>query len=150
MEKSSPHDEFKEVSQTQGENITSAEKEVSEIVNATEGLEIDDEENIEQWFEESDADTTISVNTQKKIQHEEDDVSFSDFEDDSNDLRRRLSAHRPAQDVKAASPSGSNDWVQLNDSSMNRSDQEKPRQSTSRDKDSEGESSDWLTVDDYD
>ncbi|KAK1550232.1 hypothetical protein Q3G72_015886 [Acer saccharum] len=121
-------------------------KEVTKIVNATQGLEIDDEEeNTEQWLEEEDTDTGIPVNSQKTIAHEEDDVSFSDLEDDDNDLPRRS-----AEDNKTTSPSGSNDWVKLNEGSENRSDKEKARQSVSRDKDSEGESSDWLAVDEFD
>lgn len=129
--------------ETQGENIPSRVKEVTEIVNATQGLEIDDEENTGQWLEEEDTDSGIPVNTQKKIADEE-DISFSDLEDEDSDLPRRLS-----EDNKTT-PSGSNDWVNLNEGSENRGDKEKARQSTSRDKDSEGESSDWLAVDEFD
>ncbi|KAK3213149.1 hypothetical protein Dsin_017855 [Dipteronia sinensis] len=127
-------------------NASSQEgKEVTEIVNATQSLEIDDVENTERWLEEEDTDTGIPVNSQKTIAHEEDDVSFSDLEDDDNDLPRRS-----AEDNKTTSPSGSNDWVKLNEGSENRGDKEKARQSVSRDKDSEGESSDWLAVDEFD
>lgn len=64
----------------------STEKEVSEIVSATQGLEIDDEENTERWLDDTDIDSGISVNNQQKIEHEE-DVSFSDLEDDGDDLQ---------------------------------------------------------------
>ncbi|KAK2644912.1 hypothetical protein Ddye_020107 [Dipteronia dyeriana] len=121
-------------------------KEVTKIVNATQGLESDAEkENTEQWLEEEDTDTVIPVNSQKTIAHEEDDVSFSDLEDDDIDLPRRS-----AEDNKTTSPSGSNDWVKLNEGSVNHVDKDKARQSVSRDKDSEGESSDWLAVDEFD
>ncbi|KAJ0031244.1 hypothetical protein Pint_13792 [Pistacia integerrima] len=127
----------------------SAEKEVTEILSATQGLEINVEENTERWLDDTDIDSGISLNSQQKIEHEE-DVSFSDLEDDGNDLPSRQSASRPGHEVKAISRSGSNDWIKLNDSSDNRVDLEKARQSTSRDKDSEGESSDWLAVDEFD
>lgn len=139
-----------EIGGTQEENIGSREKDVTKIVNATKDLEIEDEENTEQWLEEDDTDTGFSVSTRKEIHHEE-DVSFSDLEDESNDRPGRLSARRSAEGTKAISPSGSSDWVQLQESSMHRGDLERAcRSTTSRDKDSEGESSDWLAVDDFD
>lgn len=139
-----------EIGETQEENIGSREKDVTKIVNATKDLEIEDEENTEQWLEEDDTDTGFSVSTRKEIHHEE-DVSFSDLEDESNDRPGRLSARRSAEGTKAISPSGSSDWVQLHESSMHRGDLERAcRSTTSRDKDSEGESSDWLAVDDFD
>lgn len=139
-----------EIGETQEENIGSREKDVTKIVNATKDLEIEDEENTEQWLEEDDTDTGFSVSTRKEIHHEE-DVSFSDLEDESNDRPGRLSARRSAEGTKAISPSGSSDWVQLQESSMHRGDLERAcRSTTSRDKDSEGESSDWLAVDDFD
>lgn len=124
----------------------SSEKRVSEIVNATRGLEID-EGKPEQWFEDTDTDTCNSMNTQKATRQEV-DVSFSDFEDDSD-----FSSSKRSNYVKSTSPSGSNDWVQLNRSSASHGPHgglEKERRSVSREKDSEGESSDWLAVDEYD
>lgn len=139
-----------EIGETQEEKIGSREKDVTKIVNATKDLEIEDEENTEQWLEEDDTDTGFSVSTRKEIHHEQ-DVSFSDLEDGSNDRPGRLSARRSAEGTKAISPSGSSDWVQLHESSMHRGDLERAcRSTTSRDKDSEGESSDWLAVDDFD
>ncbi|KAI9192217.1 hypothetical protein LWI28_019690 [Acer negundo] len=139
-------DEQVETSNTPIASSQEGKEVVTKIVNATQGLEIDDdEENTEQWLEEEDTDTGIPVNSQKTITHEEDDVSFSDLEDDENDLPRRS-----AEDNKTTSPSGSNDWVKLNEGSENRTDKEKARQSVYRDKDSEGESSDWLAVDEFD
>lgn len=139
-----------EVFETQEETIGTRERDVTKIVNATKDLEIEDEENTEQWLEEDDTDTGISVSAQKEIRHEE-DVSFSDLEDESNDRPGRLSSRRSAEGTKAISPSGSSDWVQLHESSVHRGDLERARRSTtSRDKDSEGESSDWLAVDEFD
>lgn len=131
-------------SQTQGENSPSSDKEVTGIVNATKALEIDDdEEDTSQWLEEDDTDSGIPQNAQKNFTSEG-DISFSDLEDDDSDP-----PHRPSRDNKNKS-GGSNDWVKLNEGSGNHSSKEKARHSTSRDKDSEGESSDWLAVDEFD
>lgn len=130
-----------------GQVNNSGESDVSEITNAAQGLKIHDVESPEQWWEEADNSSDTSFAAQKKLGHEE-DVSFSDLEDDENELSDRSPARKPIPGTKA-SPSGSNDWVQLNTSPDLRGSQ-KARISTSRDKDSEGESSDWLAVDDYD
>ena len=42
---------------------------------------MDDEENTEKWLEKEDIDTVTFVHAQNKLEHEE-DVSFSDLEDD--------------------------------------------------------------------
>lgn len=64
----------------------------------------------------------------------EDDISFSDLEDNDGEGSRRSTANKGSGSV----PGGSNDWVQLNESGQ-------------RKKDSEGEdSSGWLNVDDFD
>ena len=42
---------------------------------------MDDEENTEKWLEKEDIDTVTFVRAQNKLEHEE-DVSFSDLEDD--------------------------------------------------------------------
>ncbi|XWS70742.1 hypothetical protein CRYUN_Cryun03dG0074700 [Craigia yunnanensis] len=76
-----------EVSELKRENVSSEEK-VSEIANAAEGLEIAGEENAEQWLEEADISSGSSVNVKKNLEHEE-DVSFSDLEDDDNYLSNR-------------------------------------------------------------
>lgn len=142
--------EGSKVSETQGENIPSQENKVSVgIINAG-GERMDDEENTEKWLEEEDTDTGTLVDPQKKLEHEE-DVSFSDLEDDDSDLSSRQSGLKPAQDVRASSPNGSNDWVQLNESSETRGGQQKAGLPNSQEKDSEGEeSNDWLKVDDFD
>ncbi|KAJ6992559.1 uncharacterized protein [Populus alba] len=135
------------ISETQGENTTSRE-EVARIVNATEGLKINDEENSKQFLKEQ-IDNSTSMDNRKKLEGEE-DVSFSDLEDDSSDSSTRLSASRKAQSIRAPSPSGSSDWVQLNESSDILGGLRKARQSFSRDKDSDAESTDWHKVDEFD
>lgn len=73
----------------------------------------------------------------------EDDISFSDLEDEDGEVSRRLSANKRAPNIKTSSPNEPSDWVQLSDSPEGQSGQHK--------KDSEGEeSSDWLNVDDFD
>ncbi|XP_021741783.1 putative uncharacterized protein DDB_G0289963 [Chenopodium quinoa] len=80
----------------------------------------------------------------------EDDVSFSDLEDDDNDLPNRLSSSGPSQSKGTSSPEGSNEWVRLNENVEVRGSEVKGH-STLRDRDSEGEdSTGWLTVDDFD
>ncbi|XP_057995753.1 uncharacterized protein LOC131175437 [Hevea brasiliensis] len=131
------------------ENISSREKEVTDIANATGRLEIDNYENADQWLKETQIDTGTILDRQKRLEHEiEEDVSFSDLEDDDNGLSSRLSGSRQAQDIiRAPSPT---DWVQLNESSGAGGGPQKARQSISREKDSDGESNDWLKVDDFD
>jgi uncharacterized protein YndB with AHSA1/START domain len=133
-----------EAGKPEGKNIPSEEKEVSTDKISAGGVEMDDEESTEKWSEEKDNDT----GTQKKVEPEE-EISFSDLEDDDNALSNRPSV----PETKVSSPSGSSDWVQLKRSSDTQrgSDQHKAGRSNSGDKDSEGEeSNDWLTVDDYD
>ncbi|KAJ6408093.1 hypothetical protein OIU84_011407 [Salix udensis] len=55
------------------------------------------------------------MDNRKRLEGEE--VSFSDLEDDYSDFSTRLSASRKSQSIRAPSPSGSSDWVQLNESS---------------------------------
>uniref|UniRef100_A0A2C9UKI1 BSD domain-containing protein n=1 Tax=Manihot esculenta TaxID=3983 RepID=A0A2C9UKI1_MANES len=150
FENSATHDTSQagiKVSERQEENIQSREKGVTDIVNATGRLEIDNDENVDQWLKETEIDTCKTLDRQKKLEHEE-DVSFSDLEDDDNDLSSRLSSSRQAQGIIRA-PS-STDWVQLNESSEVGSDPQKARQSISRERDSDVESNDWLKVDDFD
>ncbi|OMO81237.1 hypothetical protein CCACVL1_12524 [Corchorus capsularis] len=135
-------EESSEISETKQENVSS---QVSEIVNAAEGLKIAGEDNAEQWFEEEEDNSSgSSVNVRKNLEQEE-DVSFSDLEDEDTYISNRDSASKSTQDVKVSSPSGSSDWVQLNKGGS-----QKPGQSSSRDKDSEGgESNGWITDDDF-
>ncbi|KAJ8753169.1 hypothetical protein K2173_017743 [Erythroxylum novogranatense] len=139
-------EEISEISDVHEENISSNKKEATEIVNANEGLEIGDG-NSDHWLEESDIDTGTSSDKQRTLEHEE-DVSFSDLEDDDNDLSARVSNSRRVP--RFPSPGGSSDWVQLNENSETHDGVHKVRQPSSRDKDSDVESSDWLKVDDFD
>ncbi|KAE8657892.1 ENTH/ANTH/VHS superfamily protein isoform 1 [Hibiscus syriacus] len=93
------------------ENVSSEER-VCEIVNAAEGLEITSgEDSAAQWVEEADISSGSSVRVEHNLEHEE-DVSFSDLEDDDNYHSNRVSLPKSKQHDKAPS-SGSNDWVQL-------------------------------------
>lgn len=138
-----------QVEKTQGEENSSPEKkDLTDIVNTAERLKIEDEESTEQWSEEASISSGTFVDDRKKLEHEE-DISFSDLEDSENDLSSRPSGLRPAQDVRACSPNGSNDWVRLNKSSE--IDGGHQRAGMSKERDSEGEeSNDWLTVDEFD
>ncbi|XVE98393.1 hypothetical protein REPUB_Repub03eG0102900 [Reevesia pubescens] len=134
-----------DVNDTKRENVFSGEK-VSEIVNAAEGLKVAGVENAEQWLEEADS-SGSSLSVKKNLEHEE-DVSFSDLEDD-NYVSNRL-VPTSTRYHKTSSPSGSNEWVQLKKRPETCGGLQKAGQSISRDKDSEGESSnDWLTDDDF-
>uniref|UniRef100_A0A803QB78 BSD domain-containing protein n=1 Tax=Cannabis sativa TaxID=3483 RepID=A0A803QB78_CANSA len=76
----------------------------------------------------------------------EDDISFSDLEDDDSEVSRKLSEDKRGQDGRSSSANESNDWVQLS-----KSPEARKNSTQSREKDSEGEeSSDWLNVDDFD
>ncbi|KAI8570683.1 hypothetical protein RHMOL_Rhmol01G0054700 [Rhododendron molle] len=93
----------------------------------------------------------------KKQPENEEEISFSDLEDDENDendLAGRLSRLRQARDKRVPSPNGSSEWVRLGEHSGTQDaggGGQKGGQSTSRGKDSEGEeSNDWLTVDEGD
>ncbi|XP_022729177.1 uncharacterized protein LOC111284648 [Durio zibethinus] len=150
IESSSPDasQESGKVSETKRENVSPEEK-LSEIVNAVEGSEIAVEEKAEQWLEEADISSGSSLSV-KKNRVPEEDVSFSDLEDDDNYISNRVSVPKSTEHVKTSSPSGSNDWVQLNKGPETRGGLQKAGKSNSRDKDSEGESSnDWLTDDDF-
>ncbi|KAI3790303.1 hypothetical protein L2E82_03252 [Cichorium intybus] len=70
-----------------------------------------------------------------KTENREDDLSFSDLEDEDNDLSGRFSGIRQTQSRRVSSASETSDWVRLNE------------QKTSRSRHSESEeSSDWQTV----
>uniref|UniRef100_A0A6N2KNY4 BSD domain-containing protein n=1 Tax=Salix viminalis TaxID=40686 RepID=A0A6N2KNY4_SALVM len=127
------------------ENTTSRE-EVAWIVNAIESLRMNGEENSKQFLKDQ-IDISTSMDNRKRLEGEE--VSFSDLEDDYSDFSTRLSASRKSQSIRAPSPSGSSDWVQLNESSDIPGGLLKARQSFSRDNDSDAESTDWHKVDEF-
>ncbi|GFY99709.1 hypothetical protein Acr_13g0011090 [Actinidia rufa] len=108
-------------------------------------------EDTKERLEDEEADACTSSDTQKPPENEE-DVSFSDLEDDDNDLSVRLSRLKPTEDERVPSQIRSSKWVRLNENSGTKGgDGQKAGQSTSREKDSEGEeSNDWLTVDEND
>lgn len=128
------------------ESISSEQNQIlTEVTNAVESLEVDDTISSEKWLTDTDIDAT-SLASCTKLQHEE-DVSFSDLEDDRSYSSDKLSVYREGQDIRGSSPEGTtSDWVQLRESS-----ERDGRKKTIRlkGKDSEDESNDWLTVDDF-
>ncbi|KAF8400603.1 hypothetical protein HHK36_013902 [Tetracentron sinense] len=118
---------------------------LAETLNSAHQEKVDELENIEQWLEEEDVVTGTSADAQKQLGKEE-DVSFSDLEDDDDVSSRQLGLRLE----RVSSPSGSNEWIQLGENSDMQRGQKKAVPPTSREKDSEGESSnDWLAVDDF-
>ncbi|KAL2338416.1 hypothetical protein Fmac_012862 [Flemingia macrophylla] len=123
------------------ENIHFEQSQVlAEVTNALESLEVDDTISSEKWLEDTDVETSGT-----KHQHEE-DVSFSDLEDDVSYSSDKLSSYREAHDIRDSSPEGSSDWIQLHESSGRDASKKAIHL---RGKDSEDESNDWLTVDEF-
>ncbi len=145
-------DELGGIRERHGEDMMAKEEEIGAITNRSKRLEMESGEENEHWLEEADVPSETSPHIEGKTAGEVDvDVSFSDLEDEDNkDLPNQSSKHKSVQQGKGTSPTGSNDWVQLNEGSETRYASKRPSQSSSRDKDSEGESSDWLVVDDFD
>ncbi|PSS13880.1 Histone-lysine N-methyltransferase [Actinidia chinensis var. chinensis] len=108
-------------------------------------------EDTKERLEDEEADVCTSSDAQKPPENEE-DVSFSDLEEEDNDLSVRLARLKPSEDERDPSRIGSSEWVRLNENSGTKGGNgQKAGQSTSREKDSEGEeSNDWLTVDEND
>lgn len=105
-------------------------------------------ENTDQWLEEEGLNTSASVDSKKPPQNEE-DVSFSDLEDEEDDNDRfsgRQSGFRSDEGKMVTSRSESSEWVRLSEDERKKG---AVGPSSSREKDSEGEN-DWLTVDDVD
>ena len=138
--------EGSKVSETQGVDNPSTQEEVStETANAKEGIDILDAASSKLWLDmdKTNIDSGKSIDAKTKLESEE-DISFSDLEDDDHDHSRRSSDVR--RGVDNSSPT---DWVKLGGSSEIEIGQQKAGRS--KDRDSEGdESSDWLNVDDFD
>ncbi|XP_014506025.1 uncharacterized protein LOC106765800 isoform X1 [Vigna radiata var. radiata] len=121
------------------------DQDLTEVTNAVEGLEVDDTVSTEKWLEDTDIDAS-SFASCTKLQQEE-DVSFSDLEDDGSYSSDKLSSHRETQDIRGSSPEGAtSDWVRLHESSLRDGRKNAIRL---KGKDSEDESNDWLSVDDF-
>ncbi|XP_019464687.1 PREDICTED: uncharacterized protein LOC109362999 isoform X2 [Lupinus angustifolius] len=116
---------------------------LTDITSAVKGLEVDDMSGTEKWLEDTDIDAA-SLTSCIKLQQEE-DVSFSDLDDDGSYSSDRLPGLREAQDKRGSSPDGSSDWIQLH-GTFEKGDRQK---TNIRGKDSEDESNDWLTVDEF-
>ena len=143
--------ESSKVSRTLGEDIPSQEKEVLSVsLSVAHEMGKVEEENTEPWFEEEeDTDTGNSVSGVKLSRLEnEDDVSFSDLENDGDDdISRRLSELRLNPDIRVSTPDGSSEWVKLKENCEAHG-QPRTGQFASQERDSEGEESNgWLTVD---
>ncbi|XP_004508455.1 uncharacterized protein [Cicer arietinum] len=124
------------------ESITFDQNQIlTEVTKAAKGLEIDDTISSEKWLTDTDIDAT-SLTSCTKHQQEE-DMSFSDLEEDGSYSSDKLSGHGEA--IRGSSPDGSSDWVQLRESERG------GRQKAIRlkGKDSEDESNDWLAVDEF-
>ncbi|PON52191.1 BSD domain containing protein [Trema orientale] len=130
--------EQSQVSETQGKDNPS--------LNAHEKFEVLDKANTQQPVDKEIVNSGDNAAAADFKFETEDDISFSDLEEDDSEISRRLSDSRRAQDVSSSSPNESNDWVQLS-----KSPEAQKKAGQSREKDSEGEeSNDWLTVDDFD
>ncbi|KAE9601790.1 putative BSD domain-containing protein [Lupinus albus] len=131
--------------ESERESISSEQNHIlTDITKAVKGLEVDDMSGTEKWLEDTDTDAASLISC-SKLQQEE-DVSFSDLDDDGIYSFDRLSSgFREAQDKRGSSPDGSSDWVQLHESS-----EKGGRQKANlKGKDSEDESNDWFTVDEF-
>ncbi|CAL0330476.1 unnamed protein product [Lupinus luteus] len=128
------------------ESISSEQNHIlTDITNAVKGLEVDDTSGNEKWLEDTDIDTASLISC-SKLQQEE-DVLFSDLDDDGSDNFDRLSVSgfREAQDKRGSSPDCSSDWVQLHENSEKGG----RHKANLKGKDSEDESNDWFTVDEF-
>ncbi|MED6176151.1 hypothetical protein PIB30_085320 [Stylosanthes scabra] len=120
---------------------------VPEVTNAEKVLEVDEiSSTTENWLEDKDIDVTSLTSSHTKFHHEE-DVSFSDLDDDRSYSSDRISGHRESQDRRGSSPDNSSDWVQLHEGSSRGGGWHKGIHS--KGKDSEDESNEWLTVDEF-
>lgn len=118
----------------------------SETVNPTQPRETVDEtesESVSVSVSGHQPEAVESADAHKQSPIEE-DVSFSDLEDEENDdPSDKLSARGASTSEKA--------WVQLDGSSGSQGSKQNASHNVSKDKESEGEdSNDWLTVDDTD
>ncbi|CAJ1944638.1 unnamed protein product [Sphenostylis stenocarpa] len=138
------HQEVREDSEK--ESISFEQNQVlTEVTNAVKGLEVDDTAITEKWLEDTDVDASSFASCTKHQQEE--DVSFSDLEDDGSYSSDKLSSCREPQDIRGLSPEGAtSDWVQLHGSSLRDGRKKAIRL---KGKDSEDESNDWLTIDDF-
>ncbi|KMT02783.1 hypothetical protein BVRB_8g193680 [Beta vulgaris subsp. vulgaris] len=131
-------------------NETNNTKKLLETEDGSSLISSNDPNQFDAKPENSNVDTstgTSAAATTKEFKSE-DDVSFSDLEDDN--LLNRESSLGPSQLLRTSSPDGSNDWVQLN-KNVESSGSRVRSQSSLRERDSEGEdSTGWLTVDDFD
>ncbi|GMH04558.1 hypothetical protein Nepgr_006398 [Nepenthes gracilis] len=131
------------------QNVLSEEKAISaESFKEPRGMENKDHESVN-WSEEEVVNTR-STYANKQLKSE-DDVSFSDLEDDDSDSSNR----RLGSGMGHAGPSsrpGSSDWVRLNKNAETTGSGSREVQPKYQDRDysEDDETNDWLTVDDFD
>lgn len=121
----------------------------SEVVNVAKGSLINYHLKTK-WFKERDSDTGSSNDAEKQS---EDDISFSDVEDEDDDLKGKRLGLRRKEIKRVPSYSESSEWEQLNENpgTLGGVGHHKAVQSTCGGKDSgSGESYDWLSIDDAD
>ncbi|XP_075475015.1 uncharacterized protein LOC142505792 [Primulina tabacum] len=114
----------------------------SEIITANKPLDnMAPEHNIS----EEERGSCTSVDARKQSENE--DISFSDLEDDEDDLSKNILGSRLLNNGKGEA----SEWTQQNDNSGGQGGKKKADQSALRAKESESEdSNDWLAVDDSD
>lgn len=119
-------------------NMPPGEKAIStQIIKGSEGLEIKggDGEKTNQRLEKADSESSRDAKERFGLE----DISFSDMENDGSDFSGRFSVTK--------SPAESGGWVKLHGNL----DSKLVQHTTSKqDRDSEGESSDWFNVDEFD
>ncbi|KAL1547957.1 hypothetical protein AAHA92_16256 [Salvia divinorum] len=128
---------------SEGPASSDAKNASTETVNPSQpGETVEEEPESESGHHSAAVETRLLTDAQKQSPNEE-DVSFSDLEDD--DLSEKLSSARRASTSDKA-------WVELDESSGSQGPKQNAGQSISKDKESEGEEdpNDWLTVDDTD
>ncbi|XP_042047298.1 uncharacterized protein LOC121793367 [Salvia splendens] len=128
----------------EGPASSDAKNTSTETVNPTKPGETVEEPEPESGHQPDAVETHLLTDAKEKSPNE-DDVSFSDLEDDEDD--------DPSQKLSSAPRASTSDktWVQLDESSGSQGPKQNAGHGVSKDKDSEGEdSNDWLTVDDTD
>ncbi|XP_028767329.1 uncharacterized protein LOC114725044 isoform X1 [Neltuma alba] len=149
----SPHQDVGNDSFTERDNISSDENLIlGEITSATKCLEIDDDtmSSSARWFEDTDIGNSLA-----KFKQEEEDVSFSDLQDEDDDKSvisdcERLSGSREARDlIRVSSRDVCSDWDKLSENSERGGGGRQQKAVHLKGKDSEDESNDWFTVDHF-
>ncbi|KAL8129614.1 hypothetical protein V2J09_018769 [Rumex salicifolius] len=119
----------------------------AESSNASGEIQQTEIQGIEKSSEEEEDGNTDSSDAQRRL-HSEDQISFSDLEDDDTDVSTRRYSSGRGRDAGTSSPDGSSDWVRLDKSAENSRRRSREGKPSSQSRDSEVE--DWLTIDEFD